>query len=394
MKTKTILNTLIALLTLTLLVFQACKKDEEKVNQVPTCKITAPASGQEITKGETVTITVESTDSDGSISEVRFFIDGVSKDINNSLPYNYIWNTNDESIGIHTLKATGIDNSGGSTSDEITVTIIEAGTAPVADFTATPTSGTVPLTVNFSDQTTNSPTSWQWNFGDGSTNTEQNPTYTFNLAGTYTVTLIATNTYGADTETKTAYITVTEDGNTFTDPRDGQVYNIVTIGTQTWFAENMNYETENSWCNDDDPANCEIYGKLYTWDDAIIACPDGWHLSSDDEWKILEMHLGMSQIEADKTGLRGTDEGKKIKSTSGWHNDGNGTDEAGFMALPGGYRGSDGTYFGLGHNGMWWTATEQNSTFAWNHRLYYNLDKVGRESSRKDVGFIVRCLQD
>jgi len=174
----------------------------------------------------------------------------------------------------------------------------------------------------------------------------------------------------------------------------GNNYAVVIIGTQTWMAENMNYETENSWCQGDDPANCEIYGRLYTWNAALTACPDGWHLSSDDEWKILEMYLGMSQIEADKTGLRGTDEGKKLKSTSGWYSNGNGTDAVGFMALPGGYRGSDGTYFGLGKNGMWWMATEQNSTYAWTRRLYYNQDKVGRESSRKDTGFIVRCLQD
>jgi len=80
---------------------------------------------------------------------------------------------------------------------------------PVAAFSANVTSGTAPLSVLFTDATTNSPTSWSWTFGDGGTSTSQNPVHTYTVAGTYTVTLTATNVYGSDTETKTAYITVT-----------------------------------------------------------------------------------------------------------------------------------------------------------------------------------------
>lgn len=80
---------------------------------------------------------------------------------------------------------------------------------PVAAFTGTPTSGTAPLTVNFTDQSTNNPTSWNWDFGDGGSSTAQNPSYVYNNAGTYTVTLTATNAYGSDDEVKVGYITVT-----------------------------------------------------------------------------------------------------------------------------------------------------------------------------------------
>jgi PKD repeat protein len=88
------------------------------------------------------------------------------------------------------------------------ITVSTAVIAPVADFTAAPTSGTAPLTVTFTDLSTNSPTSWLWDFGDGGTSTDQNPSHQYTAAGTYTVTLTATNAAGSDDETKTGYISV------------------------------------------------------------------------------------------------------------------------------------------------------------------------------------------
>jgi PKD repeat protein len=85
---------------------------------------------------------------------------------------------------------------------------------PTASFISNISSGTVPLTVSFTDQSSNNPTSWQWDFGDGGTSTQRNPTHTYNTEGTYTVSLTATNSYGSDTEEKTDYITVSSGGNT------------------------------------------------------------------------------------------------------------------------------------------------------------------------------------
>jgi uncharacterized protein (TIGR02145 family) len=482
MKRKILPITLLIIATLAVIIY-GCKKDDDSSNQAPTCHITAPSNGQQMEAGQSVTISVDANDSDGSIEEVRFFVDGVGKGTSSSFPYNYTWNTNGESIGTHTLKATAIDNNGDQTSDEISVQLTQGGggNTPIAEFTVNTTSGNAPLTVNFSDQSINNPTSWQWDFGDGGTSIQQNPNYTYNTEGAYTVSLSVINSYGSDTEEKSDYITVSSGGNTpiaeftvnttsgnapltvsftdqssnnptswqwdfgdggtstqqnpthaynntgtytvtltatniygsdiesksnyivvsggsgygtFTDPRDNQTYNTVIIGEQEWFAQNLNHQINNSWCYDNNSNNCNEYGRLYTWDAANNACPDGWHLPTNDEWKQLEMFLGMSQSEADETGWRGTDEGKRLKSTTGWNSGGNGTNEVGFSALPGGYRTISGSYYGLGNYGYWWSATEYSSSFAWRRSLDYDNDKVYRNISIKEHSFGVRCVRD
>ena len=116
------------------------------------------------------------------------------------------------SAGTYTVTQT-VTNSCG-TDDLVRTNYITVTTPPcdppVAAFVGSPTSGDYPLTVNFTDQSTNTPTSWAWTFGDGGTSSAQNPSHTYTAAGTYTVTLTATNACGSDGETRTGYITVTE----------------------------------------------------------------------------------------------------------------------------------------------------------------------------------------
>lgn len=205
-------------------------------------------------------------------------------------------------------------------------------------------------------------------------------------------------------------------GNAFEDPRDGQTYNTVQIGSQCWFAENLNIgtridgannQTDNStiekYCYSDDDANCTTYGGLYQWDEMMQyvtteseqgICPDGWHLPTDGDWKTMEMELGMSQSQADAVNWRGIDEGEKMKSTSGWNNNGNGTNSSGFNALPGGLRSSGGSFLYLGNYGYWWSSTEDSGTYAWHRSLSYGYDQVGRGYDGKTYGFSVRCLKD
>ena len=173
-------------------------------------------------------------------------------------------------------------------------------------------------------------------------------------------------------------------GSTFTDSRDGKTYKKVTIGKQTWMAENLNYAVGGSKCYTNKSSNCEQYGRLYNWSTAKSVCPAGWHLPKQSEWTTLVEHAG-----GEKTA------GKKLKATAGWKGwRGNGTDEYGFSALPGGYGGSDGSFDDTGLNGNWWSATEYDTYYAW-YRILNNYDEnVSRDNNYKTRLYSVRCVAD
>ncbi len=182
---------------------------------------------------------------------------------------------------------------------------------------------------------------------------------------------------------------------TITDSRDGKTYKSVKIGEQWWMAENLAYDIgHGSWAYNNDESNVKTYGRLYTSEAAKKACPSGWHLPTDDEWKQMEMAIGMSQSEADDAGWRGTNEGTKLKATSGWNENGNGTDDYGFSGLPGGYRTYGGNFYGIGSSGAWWSATEYSPYTVWYRTLYCTKPGVSRHSDKKAVVFSVRCVMD
>ncbi len=132
------------------------------------------------------------------------------------------------------------------------------------------------------------------------------------------------------------------------DSRDGKKYKSVKIGEQVWMAENLNYDAPGSKCLGNNPENCKKYGKLYNWETAQTVCPEGWHLPSDAEWANLLNFIG----EGNKTS-------RKLKAKNGWIMLGNGTDDYGFSALPGGYCGDStctNSSISKGIMGCWWVA--------------------------------------
>jgi uncharacterized protein (TIGR02145 family) len=185
----------------------------------------------------------------------------------------------------------------------------------------------------------------------------------------------------------------------------------VKIGTQIWMNCNLDVETfrngdpiphakteeewlqagENNqpaWCYyDNDQNNGEKYGKLYNWyaviDPRGLALV-GWHVPTDEDWTLLSDFLGGGYIA-----------GEKLKTVSGWENNGNGTDEVGFAGAPGGSRGFSGNFDDIGSYGNWWSSSESIiSSSAWYYYLNNESGSFDRYDYDKTGGFSVRCLRD
>jgi len=202
---------------------------------------------------------------------------------------------------------------------------------------------------------------------------------------------------------------------------DGNNYSVVTIGNQTWMAENLKYLPYVVGPGMGSPAyrfyyvydyvgtnvteakataNYNTYGVLYNWTAALNGsassaanpsgvqgiCPTGWHLPSDAEWTELTDYLG-----------GGIGAGGKLKETGTTHwNSPNteATNETGFTALPGGFRYPEGTFNQIGNYGYWWSATEPTCTDGWNRAMSYTSNNVFRLNYPKEFGFSIRCVRD
>ncbi|HOX84790.1 MAG TPA: fibrobacter succinogenes major paralogous domain-containing protein [bacterium] len=202
---------------------------------------------------------------------------------------------------------------------------------------------------------------------------------------------------------------------------DGNRYRTVKIGEQWWMAENLkvthyrngeaiaNITENDAWGNpetgaycsyDNNDGNVPTYGRLYNWyavNDLRGLAPEGWHVPSDEEWKQLEMYLGMSQSEADDIGWRGTNEGGKLKetTTTHWQNPNTGaTNESGFSALPGGCRNDVGVFHNIGKYTLYWSSLESHANRAWHRDLGFSRSEVVRFYDHKLYGFSVRCVKD
>ena len=176
-----------------------------------------------------------------------------------------------------------------------------------------------------------------------------------------------------------------------------RIYKKVIIGkgenAQTWMAENLNYETENSWCGGGSgyidksgtEGDCSIYGRLYTWAAAKTACPDGWHLPSETEFEKL-----ITNVDADLNGSYNTTNkaGTALKSTSGWNGDGNGTNASGFSALPGGF-GTGTSFMVKGNGGYFWSFSEVNDNYSYGFSVSSTSDAMATSFGVKPVSIIL-----
>lgn len=211
MKIKSILFFAIPFLSL-LLVFSSCNNDEDEGNTSPTCTFTSPISDSEFIQGEDIEMTVLASDLDGNISSIRYYLDGLEIAELIDAPYTYTLSTNYVSLGNHNLKARATDNNGAFITKKISINIIndEPIPGPEALFTVDKTSLLLGNPCTFTDQSTNSPSSWIWDFGDGSQSTDQNPIHTYQSTGTYTIKLMIRNNVGSDTLINDNFITITE----------------------------------------------------------------------------------------------------------------------------------------------------------------------------------------
>ena len=315
------------------------------------------------------------------------------------------------------------------------------GIAPIAAFSADPTTGTAPLTINFSDQSSFNPTSWLWDFGDGNTSSLQNPAHMYQSAGKYNVQLTVNNAYGSDSELLVNFINLTyilggipcPETPTVTDV-EGNIYNTVLIGNQCWFKEDLKttryrnnasieYPGNNNtaWQNntsgayawyDNDIAWKNMYGALYNWyavNNSNGLCPSGWHVPSDAESTQLvdfiislgfpnnDVNIGAGyalkscrQINSPLEGECNTVIHPRWEESTAFH----GFNEVGFSNLPGGARSENGSFSAQGYDGTWWTSTQSSTSMAWYRYLLCNFGNVTRFGNDKGNGFSVRCIKD
>lgn len=244
-------------------------------------------------------------------------------------------------------------------------------------------------------------------YWDSTINGSETGVFTSNLTGlkavsTYYVRAYAYNSEGIAFGNMIDFTTSgASAAGSFTDSRDGATYRIIRIGNQHWMKENLAYASANgSWCYDHDQAKCDVYGRLYDFETARVVCPPGWHLPSDQEWKILEMFIGLSAEEAGLWNLRGFDEAGKLKqeSTLYWDPPNEGaTNLTGFTALPGGFYtpGYDSFEY-LGEMTHFWTNSEysDNEFQGIIRALDHRYRRISRETGSKTKAFSVRCVRN
>ncbi|MDZ7740435.1 MAG: FISUMP domain-containing protein [Bacteroidota bacterium] len=304
--------------------------------------------------------------------------------------------------------------------DETSKSLTVSAGAPTAAFIVSPASGNTETMFEFDasgssdDNTPLTDLQVRWDFdGNGSWDTDYSTSkiasHQYTNAGTYVAML---EVQDDDNLSSTASANISVENAPpegcppiLEDPRDGKEYATLEIGEQCWMAENLNIgdringnqtPSDNGsiekYCYDDEESNCDTYGGLYMWNELMQytstegaqgICPDGWHVPTDAEWMMLEVEIGMSYEDATSTGLRGTDEGAKLRVGG----------SSGFEAMLAGYRNSGGDFSSLDGYATFFTSSP-SSNLAWSRYLFNNMDQVMRNKYDKSMSYSLRCLKD
>jgi uncharacterized protein (TIGR02145 family) len=196
-----------------------------------------------------------------------------------------------------------------------------------------------------------------------------------------------TGIYEFGTDKKIKVISIFSEKGSFTDQRDGKPYKTVKICNQTWMAQNLDFKTEESFYYDNKESNASWYGRLYTWKAALMACPTGWHLPSDEDWKILERTLGMPEEQVNSTDYtRGPVQAPMMQAGG----------STGFdIQLSGFLHGYDNNFYKLGEICITWTSTPNGSDNAWSRTFYPQADMISRDNNTYvKYGLPVRCMKN
>jgi len=311
-----------------------------------------------------------------------------------------------------------------------------ANTAPVAVLQVSPPNGSTNTifdldgTSSYDNETKIALLAVRWDYdNDGNWDTdwslEKTSNTNFSQPGTYTVKMEIMDVSGlTDVTSQNMDVTVGL-GCEGVDSviYEGKTYHTVEIGKQCWLKENLDVgtmingsidQTDNGtvekYCYNNDPSNCDTYGGLYEWDEMMQyetapgiqgICPTGWHVPTDNEWRVLEGNADsrypVGDSEWDKASWRGFDAGGSLKETGTiyWNSPNTGaTNLHGFTALPGGSHHINGNWYSIYNDSHWWTSTEKNASGSIERGLYHDYTTVYRAEYNKGYGFSIRCLRD